>query len=563
MAKISLKPINKEIEYINGENLMTVLIRNQAFLNNPCNGKGTCGKCKVIVKSEGLASLTPEEEAALSADEIHRGYRLACMIDGHHDMAVTLVDEERQHRILTTGKLPYFKFEPLVIRKTLSDSSINHQTESIYHGDRLVEADIESAQGVYGIALDIGTTTMVGSLVNLESGEELGSSSMINPQKNYGLDVLTRISYVVEEGEEGLSILHNILIDGINEMITDLCQTNGINRSWIYEVTVAANTTMLHLLVAEDVRSLGRSPYKPIFTEMKYVGALDIGIKIHDEAVVCLLPSVSAFIGSDIVGGVLVADMMGTEESVLFIDIGTNGEMVLSKSGDLFACSCAAGPALEGMNIEYGMRARKGAIEDVLITSEGIELKVIGDAEPEGLCGSGILSVVSELIKTRLIKSNGTFIKLENLEKDDEKHDYLKLDGKKRVFHMGSLGYEIEVSQKDVRQVQLAKGAILSGVVSLLDESGISVEELDRVVIAGQFGAHLPADRLITTGILPEVVSEKIDYIGNSSKSAAYMALMSRGVRQAMKEISLEIKYVELSTRDGYDKLFAKCLRFE
>jgi len=256
------------------------------------------------------------------------------------------------------------------------------------------------------------------------------------------------------------------------------------------------------------------------------------------------------------VAGAYVCELHKAEENILFIDIGTNGEIVLSKGGRLLSCSCAAGPALEGMNISSGMRAAEGAVEDVEITENGIDLKVIGEEDPIGICGSGILAAVKELLRTGIVKNNGAFIKKEQLEESDYRYKMIQLNGNKREFLLKSTPEQLLITQGDVRQVQLAKGALLSGFYALLKQAKIDMGELDKVMIAGQFGAHLPADSLVGTGILPKEVKDKLVYIGNSSKTGAYMALMSVKVKKeiedlagAMKNYFHSVLYLEIKNR--------------
>ncbi|WP_413228411.1 ASKHA domain-containing protein [Clostridium sp. CS001] len=325
-----------------------------------------------------------------------------------------------------------------------------------------------------------------------------------------------------------------VIVSAINEMISDMCNDAQIDRKNIYEISIAANCTMMHFLLGVDATSIGNSPYAPTFLKSKNILAKDIGLKAAEGARLYCLPSVSAYIGADIVAGVYVCQLHKAEENILFIDIGTNGEIVLSNHGKLLSCSCAAGPALEGMNISSGMRAAEGAIEDLLITESGIEIKVIGNQQPIGLCGSGILAAVKELIRTGFVKKNGAFIKKE----------------------------ELQVSDYRYNMIQLAKGAILSGFYALIKQADIDMSKLHKVMIAGQFGAHLPADSLVGTGILPEEIREKLVYVGNASKSGAYMAFMSSKVKEEIEELAHKMDYMELGASEGYERLFAKCLQF-
>ncbi len=415
---------------------------------------------------------------------------------------------------------------------------------------------------LYGVAIDVGTTTLVTSLVDMNTGAELAIASMINPQKKFGLDVLTRITYEIENPIGSREKLQHTIVNAINQMISDMCHESGIDRKKIYEISIAANCTMMHFILGVDATPIGNSPYAPAFVKSKNILAKEIGLKASTGARLYCLPSVSAYIGADIVAGAYVCELHKAKENILFIDIGTNGEIVLSNHGKLLSCSCAAGPALEGMNISSGMRAAEGAIEDVKITESGIEFKVIGSGEPIGLCGSGILAAVKELIVKGFVKRNGTFIKKETLGESDYRYDMIQLDGKRREFVLKSSPEQILITQADVRQVQLAKGAILSGFYALLKQANIDMSKLHKVMIAGQFGAHLPADSLVGTGILPAEVKDKLVYVGNASKTGAYMALMSVDVKEQIEELAHKMDYMELGASKGYERLFAQCLLF-
>jgi len=328
---------------------------------------------------------------------------------------------------------------------------------------------------------------------------------------------------------------------------------------------MAANCTMMHMVLGVDPLPIGKSPYAPIFVGEKEIPAGDIGLTaVSAFAGVYCLPAVSSYIGADIVAGAYGAGLHERKDKVLFIDIGTNGEMVLGNGGKLVSCSCAAGPALEGMNISCGMRAADGAIEDIHFHPEtGFALEVIGHKRPLGLCGSGILAAIRELLKHDFINARGALVKPEQLEAGDPRLPYIELDGKKRMIRITEGPRQLLITQGDIRQVQLAKSAILSGFVALVNASGLSFSDLDEVIVAGQFGAHLPVDSLVGTDILPSAVQEKVSYIGNSSKTGAYLALMSLEARQEMSALALSLDYMELSMADGYERIFVDCSQFK
>lgn len=528
MPHIQIKGTEQIICCEQGENLLKVLLKEGVFVDNPCSGKGTCGKCQVQILHGCSQEISDTERKFLKEEELQRGIRLSCLVSVEADMEVALLKKEKKGKVMTDGYLPEFE-------KEFRDG--------------------------YGVAVDIGTTTVVTELVDLKNGQVVSRDSMINAQKHFGLDVLTRITYEYEHPESGAKELQEAIVTALNEMLENMCRNAQIYKEEIVEIDVAANCTMLHMLLGVDARSIGRAPYRPVFTEAKTVKASEIGIRAGSETLLYCLPSVSAYIGADIVAGAYVCSLANRKGHVLFIDIGTNGEIILSSEGRLLSCSCAAGPALEGMNITCGMRAADGAVEDVQIREDGVKLTVIGDGKPEGLCGSGILAVMKELLRTGIVKKTGVFVKKDALAEDDYRYPLIRLNGTKRELVLREEP-ELFVTQGDVRQVQLAKGAILSGFLALLNQAGISMDELDEVLIAGQFGAHLPAESLVGTGILPKTVQEKIVYVGNSSKTGAYMTLMSRQVKQEIEALADQIEYMELAETENYERLFTDSMIF-
>ena len=595
MPKITVQPAGKSYEYTVGKTLLEILLAEKIFVDNPCNGKGVCGKCRVKVLEGNIPAICETERKLLKTEELEAGIRLSCLVRPEDDLEIELLGKERKHEVLTTGYIPDFTFdcdiEKRVIeihKPTLSDQTpwedqIKEQlrmdnisfpalqsatfapgqvTVVLHNGEVIQVEEGDTSDSLYGVAIDIGTTTVVCALIDMHTGKELANASMINAQKHFGLDVLTRITYELEHPLDGVEKLRGAIVESINDMIQDICGQAGVLKEQIYEITVGANCTMMHMLLGIDATPIGRAPYAPMFVKSKDIPADSIGIHAAKGARLYCLPSVSAYIGADIVAGAYVCELEKEKGNVLFIDIGTNGEIVLSSHGKLLCCSCAAGPALEGMNISSGMRAAEGAIEDVEITEEGVKLKVIGDEPPIGVCGSGILAVVKELLKSGLVHKDGAFIKKDKLEETDYRYPMIQLDGRKREFIMTESPEKLLITQGDVRQVQLAKGAILSGFIALLNKAGIQMEDLDKVMIAGQFGAHLPADSLTGTGILPQEVEDRLVYVGNSSKTGAYMALMSAKVKREMEELAHNMDYMELGATQGYERLFSDCLIF-
>jgi uncharacterized 2Fe-2S/4Fe-4S cluster protein (DUF4445 family) len=594
---ITVDPSGEALEYASGQTLLDILLGNDVAVDNPCNGKGTCGKCRVKVLSGDLPPVADNETHLLSAKELEGGIRLACMVNPTGDLRVRSLHRERKHEVLTTGIMPDFAYAPDVEKRVVEvhrptlDDQIPFEDQicgqlgvpslsadvlmearlvpgtytAVVHDGAVIRLEAgDTTDALYGVAIDIGTTTVVCELVNMATGEVLADASQINAQKIFGLDVLTRITYEQEHRENGVENLRKAMVKSINGMFDELCRESGISHSDIYEVTVGANCTMMHMLLGIDARCIGKAPYVPAFARAKNLPAAAIGIQAAPGARLYCLPHVSAYIGADIVAGAYVCELDKASGNVLFIDIGTNGEIVLSKSGALLSCSCAAGPALEGMNISAGMRAAEGAIEEVTIAEDGNRFAIIGgDLEPQGLCGSGILAVLRELLRCGFVRKNGAFIKPEKLADGDWRKRMIEVDEEgKRSFVLADGPGHLLVTQGDVRQVQLAKGAILSGFTALLKKAGLEMADLDRVVVAGQFGAHLTASSLTGTGILPVEVEDRIVYAGNTSKTGAYMALMSGKVKRDMERLAHEMDYMELGATENYERLFSECMIF-
>ena len=611
MPILKVMPEEKQFDFASGKNLMEIMLDAGLFIDNACGGKGLCGKCRVKVCEGNVSEAGETERGILKAEELEQGIRLACLTHPEGDITIELLQKEKKHDVLASGYMPDFEFEqdivkvPVTIHKpTLADQTpfenqiieqvgadavVGHDgatgylgfdytalsespmlpgeyTAVIHNGKVIALEPGDTTDSVYGVAIDIGTTTVVCSLIDMKTGEELGHASEINAQKFFGLDVLTRITYEIENPEDGREKLQKAIVGSINKMVKSVCDRNGLAQDQIYEISVGANCTMMHMLMGVDARPIGKAPFAPVFARAKDVKASDIGLKAAPGARLYCLPSVSAYIGADIVAGAYVCDLRHRKGNVMFIDIGTNGEIVLAANGHLMSCSCAAGPALEGMNISSGMRAAEGAIEDIHINEDGIDLKVIGDCEPAGICGSGILTVTKELLRTGIVRKTGAFVKAGKFDEDDYRSKYIAVDEEgKRSFIMteGGDGTEpLYITQGDIRQVQLAKGAILSGFMALLKKAGIGMADLDKVLIAGQFGAHLPAESITGTGILPFEVEDRIEYVGNTSKTGAYMALMSGTVKRQMEELAHDMDYLELGATDNYERLLSECLIF-
>lgn len=535
MPDILIMNMDRMIHCKNGSSLLQALVQEHIYVESPCGGNGTCGKCRIRHMAGTLPLSTIQERKLLTEDERMAGYRLACEVYPQ-DFAAILVPQE-------------------------SNGKKEEQPEWMRYEYKLSEEQKKNAS--FAAAVDLGTTTIAASLIDTKNSRTLDTETMVNPQTAFGQDILTRITYEQKNKEKGIEELQKAAAGAIDELIGRLCSKCGVGREEIKEIVVAANTTMMHMLLGVDAESLGKAPYKPVFTGSRRVSAKELGIHAAAEKGVYCLPGASAFIGADVVAGAQACDMCKEfMDRVLLLDIGTNGEFILAKDGELLSCSCAAGPALEGMNISSGMRAAEGAIELVEIYPEGIRHKVIGGGRPYGLCGSGILSAVNEMLRTGIIKEDGSFIKKEELPDTDWRRRYLIVEGKKRSMKISEGDRPILITQGDIRQIQLAKGALLSGFWTLLEEAGLKAEELYKVLIAGQFGAHIRPQDLTGIGIVPKEVEDKIRYVGNAALGGTYQALVFRGVKEELESLAGKISYIELGETKGYQERFINCLQF-
>lgn len=592
MPEIRIPSQKKKIFFEPKQSLMRILVDAGVYIENPCMGKGICGKCKVQMQEKTDVPLSSQELRFLKPEEVKNGVRLACFLYPDQNMTLEPVRQEKKSIVLTQGRTAAFSFCPEVVKKSISiekspdknSASIEEQIigqlgiqspdlsrlrqnrwdpgdyRAVLYRDRLLCLEKREKPGtLFGVAVDIGTTTVAAALVDLETGREYETSAALNGQSIYGLDVLTRIAYERENPDKGISHMQHAIVSVLEELILNMCRNNQVPPDAIYEVAVSANCTMLHMLAGVSAVSMGVSPYTPVFRRSRYLRSETVGLGALKNAYLYLMPSVSAYVGADLVSGIHACGLEDTDRCVLFIDIGTNGELALVKEGRILSCSCAAGPALEGMNISAGMRAGAGAVEDVTIHSGSIRLSVIHGGRAEGLCGSGILAAVRELLKVGMIDPGGAVRKPEELDPGDYRARFICREGKKRRI---VLAENISITQSDIRQVQLAKGAILSGIYGLLDAAGITASHVEEVLIAGQFGAYLPAESLTGTGIIPPELHHRITYVGNSSKTGAYMALMSAHEKRSMERLADRIEYLELSELPGYERLFSKCLQF-
>lgn len=573
MVKVTFKNKNIAIEIEENKSLVDAIRLANLSIETACSGNGSCGKCKI--KAIGNLSLITEKEKSYitkGTDE-----RLACVTRILGDVEVELSSRDTALKTINTGysidininsdikriKLPEIKkdssipyiyslehevsYEALKKLSQLNKSNIK-DIDGVIYNDKIIDY-IQVYEEIIGVALDIGTTGISAYLINLENGEILNKKSSLNPQTEYGGDVLSRITYSMNN-LDGKEKLKKVIIDKINEIILELLEnTDQINK--IYRVSISANTVMLHMLLGIDTKSMSIAPYRAEFLNEIAISADDIGIEINKSGIVTILPSASSYVGADIISGAIATGFNKNKHNSVFIDIGTNGEILVVCDHKIIGTSTAAGPAFEGMNITHGCRAESGAIDTFEIINDEIKFTTINNQNAVGICGSGLIDIVSELIKHKVILKSG---KLNN-----------KLQGKLAERMIDKSFYITEtiyISQKDIRQVQLAKGSISAGVIMLLDSIELSIDDIEEIIIAGAFGYHMNIESIKTIGIIPKGYIGKISFVGNSSIEGARLSLVNKDMLNEMIKLKDEIEVLELSMKESFQECFIKQLSF-
>lgn len=595
-----------KIKVDKGTNLLEAAARAGSAVEGNCGGKGSCGKCKVRLAKKSSAAPTAAEKKFLSAAELEEGWILACQRTAEADIVVEVpVQSDAFRRKISLSEAERtIKPEPSVkkITLTLERPTVKDQTPDL---ERLLEAlpgeEIEvshrllpglpqtlrrerftvtavlasnrliavepgrRAERLYGVAFDIGTTTIMGSLHDLNSGEALALGAATNPQNVYGADVISRITYA-SSGKKELERLQQKVIEALNRIIKDLVRAAGIEPEEIYEATAVGNTTMSHLFLGIDPTYLAPAPFIPAYRRPVALEAAEIGLSINPGGQIVVLPNIAGYVGSDTVGVILATALEQRRDCCAVIDIGTNGELALAAGGRILSCSTAAGPAFEGAQIKQGMRAADGAIEAVRIDDHGeILLDVIGGAEPQGICGSGLIDAAAALLKAGVIEPSGRMANPETTGAHLPQQLKSRLRPGKGGFEFvlaGKEGKEILLTQPDLRELQLAKGAIYAGLQILLHEAGLTEGDLDEVLLAGAFGNYIRKESARAIGLLPGIPLEKITPVGNAAGQGARMALISRTERERAFALPGLIEHVELSARPDFQDAFIKALSF-
>ena len=608
-------PQNKTVRVAQGTNVMTAAIKSGIVLNAACGGEGLCGKCKVILKK---GKVTNEATRLLTGSEKSKGFILACAAIVESDLEINVPKESAStHEKLSHNSEEFtkgvvlkregaFGFEPLVrkiylklSKPTADDStsdlerlsealegkigSVNLSTKLANMkllGDVLRESDFcvtvtvghkdgaaeilsiepqDTTKANFGFAFDIGTTTVVGQLIDLKTKEILGTRIAFNKQAGFGSDVITRIIYA--STPVGLEKLNDAVLDNMNEMIAELTAAYKVSPADIHAIVCAGNMTMMHLLLKIDPTNIRKAPYIPTTTVFPTIHSSEVGLDTDPKGISAFLPGVSTYVGGDIVAGVLACGLSEDKNLSILIDIGTNGEIVLGNNEWMIGAAASAGPAFEGSGLSCGMKAVKGAIQKIRIDKDlSVKAETIGGDKPKGICGSGYIDLLCQMLKTGIIGKDG------KIKKDSKTNRIRKTEiGYEFVVSFkkdNGIGADIVISEDDIENLKRSKGAIYSAIIALLKKVGKDIKEVKKFYIAGGFGNYLNIENSIQIGLLPDIDRNVYEFIGNSSLAGARMALLSHDALKKTADIYKNITYVDLGSEPDYMNEYVASLFF-
>ncbi|MGH8861872.1 MAG: ASKHA domain-containing protein [Jatrophihabitantaceae bacterium] len=570
-------------------------------IDSTCGGHGTCKKCKVQIVS-GTVPIGRLDVRAFTADQLREGWRLACLAQATQDLRIYVPPLVTRPKAATVGVGRQVILRPAVQKRyveldepTLADQrtdlgrlldalddlepvpdlhllrrlptvlrGADFKVTAVIVDDRLIDVEAgDTTERQYAIAFDLGTTTVVATLLDLTTGAPAAVQSRLNKQQPFGGDVITRISATMMD-PSALGRLTTAAHETLAELAADVCAEASVDPSEVYEVALAGNATMTALALGIDPEPLGVAPFVLAAAQPPGVPATELGLALHPAARAVLFPALGAYVGGDIVAGILATGMDRDKRLRLFIDVGTNCEIVLGDGERILATAAPAGPAFEGGAIRCGMRAADGAIEVVKL-GEGVELGVIGDSVPLGLCGSGLVDVVAELVRVGLVDASGRFV-TDDVARSSVPSlaDRLTRVGEERVFvlHRDGSEHGVYVSQRDIRELQFAKAAIATGWSLLLEEFGVDPGDVQQVLLAGSFGSYLSPAAAVRIGLVPTLPVLRIVSAGNVAGEGAKMVLLSQRERAGAEALLKEVRYVELSDRSDFNDKFVDRLAF-
>ncbi len=562
-----------------------------------CGGEGSCGRCKVQLMAGELSQVTGVEQQMLGPHELGQGFRLACQAYAQSDVALHVPAESLStpQRTQVEGQEISVKLQPLVqavdvqlVPPSLADATADGERVQValerQQGLRFDSIDLcalrdlstqmrtagRRAQVVLrgseciavrapgtsrlGLAVDLGTTKVAAYLIDLQTGRTLASMAVMNPQIAYGEDVVTRITRALQS-IQGATQMQALALQALTQLSEDLCNAVGAHPRDIVDTVVVGNTAMHHLLLRLPVEQLVMVPYVPAVSSALDVKVRDLGLSFAPGAYVHLLPNIAGYVGADHVAMILATQLWEAEGTVLALDIGTNTEICLAHHGQLSSVSCASGPAFEGAHIKHGMRAAVGAIERLRLVDDRVEYHTIDGAPPVGLCGSGILDALAQLLVMGVVDRSGRMQRHARVRGHDSEREFVLVEEADR-----NSGPAITITQHDVRQLQLAKGAIFTGISALLQAAGIGSDDVHQVIIAGAFGSYIDVSSAIAIGMLPSLPLVRFHQVGNAAGTGARLALISRQQRETAAEVAEQVRYIELATIPSFSELFAESM---
>jgi uncharacterized 2Fe-2S/4Fe-4S cluster protein (DUF4445 family) len=605
-ARVHLRfePDGAEVRVPSGTPIFDAASWNGIAIDSTCGGHGTCKKCKIKVL-EGDVPVSSVDPRAFSPDELRDGWRLACRAPARADLVVQVPPLQTRPKAALVGVGRHVILRPAVMKRhlALEEPSLEDQRSDVQRvldglddleprielgvvktlGKQLRAANFDVTAVVvddvligiepgdttsrrFAIAFDLGTTTVVATLLDLETGQPAAVRSMLNRQQPYGADVISRVSATMLD-ESALGALQARAHETLQQLAAEVCEEAGVPPAEVYEIVVVGNVTMTQLALGIDPEPLSMAPFIVAAHELPPATAGDFGVQVHPRAPAIVFPSLGAYVGGDIVAGMLASGLTRDKRLRLFIDVGTNSEIALGNQERVLATAAPAGPAFEAAQIRCGMRAAEGAIEGVKLGGDEITLEVIGDTEPVGLCGSGLVDCVAELVGAGLLDHSGRFVPDEvAAEIAPRLSSRLTKVGEERIFVMHWRGEDpanaVYLSQRDVRELQFAKASIATGWHILLGELGVEPEEISQVLLAGSFGAYLSPASAIRIGLVPRLALPRIVSAGNVASEGAKMAALSHRERAEARSIVHEVQYVELSGRADFNDAFVDQLAF-
>ncbi len=595
--EVTFRPFDKVTRVPEGTTLFNAAHWIGLPIESTCGGRGTCGKCKVQVLS-GEVEVAPADRRWFSDAQLAEGWRLACEATLYADAECHVPALMRAPKAATMGLSRFVLLEPNVnkIHLAMAEPSLEDvrsdverlrdaldaegygvvtdlralrhlpialrnarfDVTAVLCGEHLVAVEPGDTTGVsYGVAVDVGTTTVVATLMDLTAGAAVAVASNLNGQAPFGADVISRIARTRME-ETAAAELQRTVVETIDGLLAQVYASAGVSSSNVYEMVVAGNATMLHLLLGVDAHAISVAPFIPAFREPLDLPAAALGVDIHPEGRIQVLPSLGAYVGADIVAGIQATGLTREPEMRLFVDVGTNGEIVLGNVERVLASAAPAGPTFEGGHVKNGMRAADGAIEGVVLDGAEVRLQVIGDTAPIGLCGSGLIDVVAQLRLAGLLDASGRLAGRGDVPGHPLAERLVEEDGV-RAF---ALAEGITLTQRDIRELQSAKGAIATGIASLMELMGVRAEDLEQVLLAGSFGTYIDPQSARVIGLVPPVPVERIVAAGNAAGEGAKMALLSFREREMAFGLSRRVEYVELSGRPGFNEAFIGSVGF-